>query len=77
MKAIVLAGGLGTRLAHVTGDIPKPMAPVGSRPFLEYLLDYLIEQGSEEAVLAVSYKWEVIQRALWLCISGHATELLC
>ena len=61
MKAIVLAGGLGTRLAHVTSELPKPMAPIGSRPFLEYLLDYLIEQGSEGAVLAVSYKWEMIQ----------------
>ena len=61
MKAIVLAGGLGTRLAHVTGEIPKPMAPVGSRPFLEYLLDYLVEQGTEAAILAVSYKWEVIR----------------
>ena len=61
MKAIVLAGGLGTRLASVTSDIPKPMAPVGSRPFLEYLLDYLIEQGTEEVVLAVSYRREVIQ----------------
>jgi len=61
VKAIVLAGGLGTRLARVTGEIPKPMAPIGSRPFLEYLLDYLIEQGSEAAVLAVSYKWEAIR----------------
>jgi len=61
MKAIVLAGGLGTRLAPVTSKLPKPMAPIGSRPFLEYLLDYLIEQGSEGAVLAVSYKWEMIQ----------------
>jgi NDP-sugar pyrophosphorylase family protein len=61
VKAIVLAGGLGTRLTRVTSEIPKPMAAVGSRPFLEYLLDYLIEQGSEEAVLAVSYKWEVIR----------------
>ena len=61
MKAIVLAGGLGTRLAGVTGKLPKPMAPVGSRPFLEYLLDYLIEQGMEAAVLAVSHKWEAIQ----------------
>lgn len=60
MKAIVLAGGLGTRLAHVTGKIPKPMAPVGSRPFLEYLLDYLIDQGFEAAVLAVSHKWDMI-----------------
>jgi D-glycero-alpha-D-manno-heptose 1-phosphate guanylyltransferase len=62
MKAIVLAGGLGTRLARVTRDIPKPMAPIGSRPFLAYLLDYLQEQGIEEIVLAVSYKWEVIQQ---------------
>lgn len=61
MKAIVLAGGLGTRLARVTGEFPKPMAPVGSRPFLEYLLDYLVEQGSDGAILAVSYKWELIR----------------
>ena len=61
MKAIVLAGGLGTRLASVSGNIPKPMAPIGSRPFLEYLLDYLVEQGAEQAILAVSYKWEVIR----------------
>jgi len=61
VKAVVLTGGLGTRLARVTGEIPKPMAPIGVRPFLEYLLDYLIEQNSEEAVLAVSYKWEVIR----------------
>jgi len=61
MRAIVLAGGLGTRLARVTRDIPKPMAPVGSRPFLEYLLDDLVEQGVEQTVLAVSYRWEVIR----------------
>ena len=61
MKAIILAGGLGTRLASITSDIPKPMAPIGSRPFLEYLLDDLVEQGTEQAVLAVSYKWEVIR----------------
>jgi D-glycero-alpha-D-manno-heptose 1-phosphate guanylyltransferase len=37
------------------------MAKVGTRPFLEYLLDYLVEQGVEQAVLAVSHKWEVIR----------------
>jgi len=61
VKAIVLAGGLGTRLSGITSNIPKPMAKVGARPFLEYLLDYLVEQGAEQAVLAVSYKWEVIR----------------
>jgi NDP-sugar pyrophosphorylase family protein len=61
VKAIVLAGGLGTRLASVTGQIPKPMAPVRSRPFLEYLLDYLLEQGADGVVLAVSHQWEMIR----------------
>jgi len=61
MKAIVLAGGFGTRLASVIGDIPKPMARVGSRPFLQYVLDYLRDQMVESVVLAVSYKWQVIQ----------------
>ena len=54
MKAIVLAGGLGARLASVTNEIPKPMAPIGSRPILEYLLDDLVEQGIVQVVLAVS-----------------------
>jgi D-glycero-alpha-D-manno-heptose 1-phosphate guanylyltransferase len=61
VKAIVLAGGLGTRLSSITTDRPKPMALVRSRPFLAYLLDYLIEQGVQAAVLAVSYKWEIIR----------------
>jgi D-glycero-alpha-D-manno-heptose 1-phosphate guanylyltransferase len=60
VKSIVLAGGLGTRLAGITSQLPKPMAPIGGRPFLEYLLDYLVDQGVEETVLAVSYKWEII-----------------
>ncbi|HEB85638.1 MAG TPA: D-glycero-D-manno-heptose 1-phosphate guanosyltransferase [Gammaproteobacteria bacterium] len=70
MRAIVLAGGLGTRLARVTRDIPKPMAPVGSRPFLEYLLDDLVEQGVEQTVLAVSYRWEVIREHFGLVYRG-------
>ena len=41
MEAIVLAGGLGTRLRSVVTDLPKPMAPIGDKPFLEYILKYL------------------------------------
>ena len=41
MEAIVLAGGLGTRLRSVVADVPKPMAPVANRPFLDYIL-YLV-----------------------------------
>ena len=45
--AIILAGGLGTRLKTLNPDIPKPMAPVNNIPFLEYLLMYLINLGIE------------------------------
>ena len=55
MRAIVLAGGLGTRLRSVVPDVPKPMAPVSGRPFLELLLDYWLDQGVTEVVLAVGY----------------------
>ncbi len=61
-EAIVLAGGLGTRLKGVISDIPKPMAPVYNQPFLKYIFDYLIEQGIERVILSVGYKYEVIKR---------------
>lgn len=61
--AIVLAGGLGTRLRGEVPDLPKPMAPVAGRPFLEYLLDYWIAQGISRFVLSVGYRHEAI--------SGH------
>ena len=58
--AIVLAGGLGTRLRSEVPDLPKPMAPVAGRPFLEYLLDYWIAQGINRFVLSVGYRHEII-----------------
>jgi D-glycero-alpha-D-manno-heptose 1-phosphate guanylyltransferase len=60
MEAIVLAGGLGTRLRGAIGELPKPLAPVGGRPFLEYLLDYWIGQGVTRFVLSVGYRHEMI-----------------
>jgi NDP-sugar pyrophosphorylase family protein len=61
MKVIILAGGLGTRLAAVVKDVPKPMAAVLGRPFLEHQLDYLAAQGIQAATLAVSHKRDIIQ----------------
>ncbi|MCT7433171.1 nucleotidyltransferase family protein [Aliarcobacter cryaerophilus] len=61
MEAIVLAGGLGTRLRSVVSDLPKPMAPIGDKPFLEYILKYLQKNGIKRAVLSVGYKWETIK----------------
>lgn len=61
MEAIVLAGGFGTRLAHIVSDVPKPMAPVCGRPFLRFILDDLQKKGIDRVVLAVGYKQEVIR----------------
>ena len=60
-EAIILAGGFGTRLAHIISDVPKPMAPVCGRPFLRFILDDLQEKGVEKVILAVGYKWETIR----------------
>ncbi|RTJ40181.1 D-glycero-D-manno-heptose 1-phosphate guanosyltransferase [Campylobacter jejuni] len=61
MQAIILCGGLGTRLKSVIKDIPKPMAPINDKPFLEFIFEHLKKQGIKEVILAVSYKYEVIQ----------------
>lgn len=63
-EAIVLAGGRGTRLQSVVSDVPKPMADVGGRPFLTYILDYLITQGITRTILSVGYKHEYIETQL-------------
>lgn len=60
MEAIVLAGGLGTRLRSAVPDLPKPMAPVNGRPFLEHLLDYWMRQGVARFILSVGYRHEAI-----------------
>ncbi len=59
-EAIILAGGLGTRLKSVISDIPKPMAPIHGKPFLEYLLSYLVKFKIKKAVLSVGYKYQNI-----------------
>lgn len=61
MQAIILCGGLGTRLKSVIKDIPKPMAPINDKPFLEFIFEYLKRQCVKEIILAVSYRYEVIQ----------------
>lgn len=62
MEAIILAGGAGTRLQSLVSEVPKPMAPVRGRPFLEWLMDYWIGEGVQKFVLAVGYKHEIIQK---------------
>ncbi len=64
MEAIILAGGLGTRLQGVIGAFPKCMAPVNNRPFLDYLFDYLEQQKCTRVILSLGYKHKVITE--WL-----------
>lgn len=59
-SAIILAGGLGTRLRGAVPDLPKPMALIHDRPFLEYQIDYWIAQGIDHFVLSVGYKYPII-----------------
>ena len=55
-SAIILAGGLGTRLRAAVPDLPKPMAPVAGRPFLAHQMDHWIGQGVDHFVLSVGYR---------------------
>lgn len=59
--AILLAGGLGTRLAAVSGGRPKPFVDVAGRPFIEHVLDMVVDAGSTRIVMAVAYRWEMLR----------------
>lgn len=59
--AVIMAGGRGTRLRAVTGDLPKPMVPVAGRPILERLVLHLVGSGVRDVVMAVGYRADVIE----------------
>jgi len=59
--AVVLAGGLGTRLRETYKGKPKVLARSAGRPFLDYLLTYLCKQGISEIILAIGYKGEQVR----------------
>ena len=61
MKAIILAGGLGTRLQPYTTFIPKPMLPLGEKPLLEHLIGWVKKNGVKDIVLCVSYLRKTIE----------------
>lgn len=61
MKAVILAGGKGTRLAPYTTILPKPLIPVGHKPILEIIIKQLMHYGFKDITLAVGYLAEIIQ----------------
>jgi D-glycero-alpha-D-manno-heptose 1-phosphate guanylyltransferase len=72
-SCIILAGGLGTRLRGSIGDIPKCMAPIAGKPFLEYLLRYLKRQGIRNLIFSLGYRAEVIEQ--WLAGRASSFEI--
>ena len=59
-QAVILAGGKGERLRPLTNHLPKPLAPVNGRPFLDYLLRSLIDEGIKKILILNGYKGELI-----------------
>src|ERR1700761_44600 len=78
MRAVILAGGMGTRLRSVVPDLPKPMAPIAGRPFLEYLIERLVAGGVTDLTLSIGYRSEAIRdhfgEAWGAARIGYATE---
>ncbi len=69
MDAIILAGGKGTRLSGIVSDLPKPLAPVGGKPFLTHILNFLNQSGKIDRIfISAGYKAECIQD--WAVQSG-------
>ena len=62
ITAVVLAGGFGTRIKHLLGDLPKPMAPVNGKPFVEWVVRYLAAQGIRNVVLSTGYLAETMEK---------------
>ena len=62
MKAIILAGGKGTRLAEYTSRIPKPMVKINGRPIITFIIDHYLKYGISEILIAGGYKCDVLKK---------------
>lgn len=74
MEAIILVGGFGTRLRSLVSDVPKPMALVNKRPFIEYVLDHWIPFGIDHFIFAAGYKHEQILNHFGKSYKGIAID---
>ena len=61
MKVVILAGGLGTRLAEYTGRIPKPLVKIGTMPIIWHVMKIYSQYGFNEFILPLGYKGELIK----------------
>lgn len=74
-EAIILAGGLGTRLRSAVPELPKCMAPVAGQPFLSYIIDYYLREGVEKFIFALGYKSEHFEDFLRTKLPGSACQI--
>ncbi len=72
LEAIILAGGLGTRLRSLIKDLPKCMVPIDGHPFLHYLLEYLKRQGIRRIILSLGYLHETVEK--WITRTSTLSE---
>lgn len=72
-ECIILAGGFGTRLQSVVKDVPKAMAEVAGKPFLEHIFNYLESEGINHIVLSLGYKSEIIIE--WLATQNRSFDI--
>ena len=63
-EAVILMGGLGTRLKSVSGDTPKPMVPVAGKPFVYHLLEKLEKAGCSKIILSLCYQADSIKKKI-------------
>ena len=61
MKAVILSGGLGTRVQPITFNMPKPMVPLGEKPLISYIFKVLKDNGFSKIIVTVSYKADMIE----------------
>ena len=62
ITAVILAGGFGTRIKDLLGDLPKPMAPVNGKPFIEWIVRWLKAQGIRDIIISAGYRAEVLEK---------------
>lgn len=74
MEAIILAGGLGTRLKDCVENLPKPLAPIGGKPFIEYILNYLYIYGIHRVIVSTGYMSETIKETIGKSHKGILIE---
>ena len=75
MKAVIMAGGEGTRLRPLTSNTPKPMLPIANRPMMEHIIDLLRRHGFDEIVVTVAFMANAIQDLLRRRLASSACSI--